>query len=141
MILAFLNMTFWTPKSLLLGVIWWRPDEELSTAIEIFQSSLQKKVKEILKHQKCLSEPDHKFTRDQGQTLALLSPSLHSWNTDWVSDGSAKLLKNNFDILKMSKKINLCSNWQKKGREDFVQLCKDSGPFKHSRLKQKLNWS
>ena len=82
-----------------------------------------------MKHQKCLSEPDHKFTRDQGQTLALLSPSLHSWNTDWVSDGSAKLLKNNFDILKMSKKINLCWNWQKKGREDFVQLCKDSGPF------------
>ena len=98
-------------------------------------------VKVILKHQKCLSDPDHKFPRDKGQTLASLSPSLHSWNTDWVSDGSANLVENNFDILKVSKKINECSNWQKKGREDFARLCKHSGPSNDSRLKQKLfNW-
>ena len=56
-----------------------------------------------LKNQNCLSEPDEKFPRDKGQTLAFLSPSLRLWNIDWVSDGSAKLVENNFDILKMSK--------------------------------------
>ena len=136
MILAFLNMTFWTI------IIAWRDSIAtgwgLSIAIELFLSSLKTQVKVILKRQKCLSEPDHKFPRDKGQTLAFLSPSLYSRNTDWVSDGSAKLVENNFDVLKMSKKIKECSNGQKKGREDFARLCKDSGSSKQSRLKQKL---
>ena len=52
-----------------------------------FSNHLYKtQVKVILKHQQCLSELDHKF------------PLGRSRNTDWVSDWSAKLVENNFDI-------------------------------------------
>ena len=69
-------------------------DEELSIAIKLFQSSLQNaktKDKVILKHQKCLSEPDHKFPPGPGPDIVCLVYI-------WVSDWSAKLVENNFDI-------------------------------------------
>ena len=71
-------------------------DEELSIAIKLFQSSLQKrKSKQFWNTRSAYQNLTTSSPWDQGRTLVFLPVCLVYI---WVSDWSAKLVENNFDI-------------------------------------------